>query len=313
MINRLEHPAAAGIVATLLLLGPLYLNWLIPFQLLIPLPLLMTTIRFGYRGGVISLVLPLLASFILEGGLLLPFLFFVFFGLFPILAGEGIRRGWALTYCSAIAFLTGALTLLLTILLLSVWNGPLELFITKQMEEMGAVLVAALQGEPTVDVIWISDFQKVLKQLTPVVALLLPASIGMGWFLIQISNLLFARQLLSRHGRFPAPLEDFTQFQVPFWLVWPLIFFTLLAWLTDGTSRYIGWNLGLFLTIPYFFQGLAIVQAGFRRFGVGSFFRGMFYAILIVQQEMGFLISLVGLFDGWINFRRRFFNNIEEQ
>lgn len=55
----------------------------------------------------------------------------------------------------------------------------------------------------------------------------------------------------------------------------------------------------------YFFQGLSVVAAGFKKFKVGALTRGCIYALVIIANQLLGVICMLGLVDYWAEFRIR--------
>ena len=101
-----------------------------------------------------------------------------------------------------------------------------------------------------------------------------------------------------------APLSAWT-LPFPFVLMFILLASTVL--LTEGTPRYTALNLFLPLGTLYGIQGVIVAGHMFTRWALPPFFRAVFLAFGIISFPMVFMVSiaLVGLFDTWIDFRRR--------
>ncbi|MCL2670151.1 MAG: YybS family protein, partial [Syntrophaceae bacterium] len=67
----------------------------------------------------------------------------------------------------------------------------------------------------------------------------------------------------------------------------------------------IGMNIVILCSLLYFFQGLAIATYLFKARRVPVALRWVFYILLAIQQYLAILVIAVGLFDLWVDFRRR--------
>ncbi len=71
-----------------------------------------------------------------------------------------------------------------------------------------------------------------------------------------------------------------------------------------GLLSTIGLNLLLGVRLLLLAQGLGVVAAFYRRFGLGRWARGVGYILLVLADSVLPIVSVVGLIDFWANFRR---------
>jgi len=67
----------------------------------------------------------------------------------------------------------------------------------------------------------------------------------------------------------------------------------------------VGMNLLIVTGLIYLFQGFAIAAFFFRQKQVPKMFRLLFYGLILVQQYMLIVLIAFGLFDLWVDFRKR--------
>jgi hypothetical protein len=95
------------------------------------------------------------------------------------------------------------------------------------------------------------------------------------------------------------------EFRVPDFLIWVSMFSFLFTFVKVGP----GWTSVVALNVfnvmmgIYFFQGLAVLEVGFLAFRIGGFVRLLVYVLVVGQ--LFFLLSVVGVIDYWVDFRRR--------
>ena len=299
-------PVPAGLLAVLLLLLPTPFPLLTPLQVIVPLPLLLVAWYRGSQAGWLAASLPLLATLPVGGGLRLPVVVFVFFIGFPLLAAWLLRRGWKMTHCAGAALLIGAVLLAAALLALRLFGVDPEAVVTEAMGGFQKNLLTTLSQTKGMTPAIQGQLQLELDRFVQILALFFPALLVTGWFLVHIGNLVLARAFARRWGGEGLDPEGLVQLRLPFNLVWGFIATSVLAMVTEGGMRQLGANLAFFLAVPYFFQGLAIVQWSFRRFKVRGFMRGVVITALIFWTQGILLVVVTGLFDTWIDFRRRF-------
>lgn len=132
-----------------------------------------------------------------------------------------------------------------------------------------------------------------------------PALALTGAILTVFLNMIAVRGLLQRAGSPLANFGDLTLWRAPERLVWVLIAAGAMVLVAQGLPGVLGMNLLILCGLLYLFQGLAIVVFFFRHQGVPPFFRWLIYGLILVQQYMLIFIIALGLFDLWVDFRRR--------
>ena len=94
---------------------------------------------------------------------------------------------------------------------------------------------------------------------------------------------------------------------LPFPFVFAFIVLALAVIAVPGTLKDVALNAFLPLGALYGIQGVIVAGHMFTRWELPSFFRALFLAMGILTFPMVFMISiaLLGLFDTWIDIRRR--------
>ncbi len=301
-------PVFAGLQALILLIVPLGIPLLVPLQMLVPLPVLLTTLWGGTRAGWLATAIPVGVAWLLSGGLRFPLTAFLLFFAFPLLAAWLVRGGWKVSHCLGVAFLLGMGFLLLFLVGTFFAGIDSEAVVALKLGEFKVSVMAALTKQGG-DPVLLAEVQNSIDPFIRMVSLLLPALVMSGWFFLHTGNFLFSRALVRKWGGEAAfATEDLTEWRMPFVMVWIVIVAGLLAYTTQGFLRLLGANIAMFLVILYFFQGMAIVQAGFRRYATTSLVRGVFYFALLFWSYLVLIVTLLGLFDNWVDFRKRFFS-----
>jgi uncharacterized protein YybS (DUF2232 family) len=118
-------------------------------------------------------------------------------------------------------------------------------------------------------------------------------------------NMIAVRGLLRRAGSPLADFGDLTLWKAPEKLVWVLIAGGGMLLATETSLTIVGMNLLILCSLLYLFQGMAIVVFFFRRKGIPPFFRWLIYGLILIQQYMLVFIIALGLFDLWVDFRKR--------
>ncbi len=135
--------------------------------------------------------------------------------------------------------------------------------------------------------------------------IIFPALALSGAVLTVWLNLLAARSLLRRDaGEFP-DFGDLSLWKAPERLVWLLIAAGGMMLLPIDIIDSVGLNILIGCCLIYLLQGLAIVGFFFKRKRAPLLLRWLFYTLIAVQQYMVILVIAFGLFDIWVDFRKR--------
>ncbi|MFA5844695.1 MAG: DUF2232 domain-containing protein [Coriobacteriia bacterium] len=104
----------------------------------------------------------------------------------------------------------------------------------------------------------------------------------------------------------PAPERLDVSIHVVWGVVGSLVAFAVSRFTHDpgGIAAAIGWNLLIVVRWVLFAQGVGVFAGLYRRAGIGALGRGVGYALLLVSEGFLPLVSLTGLADLWLNFRR---------
>lgn len=144
-----------------------------------------------------------------------------------------------------------------------------------------------------------------VTQITGFFTVIFPALALSGAVLTVWLNVLAARLLLRRHAREFPDFGDLTLWKAPERLVWLLIAAGGMMLVPVDVIDSVGLNILIVCCLIYLLQGLAIVGFFFKRKRVPLLFRWLFYLLLAVQQYMVILVIAFGLFDIWVDFRKR--------
>ena len=150
---------------------------------------------------------------------------------------------------------------------------------------------------------------EMLKEKTPQItrffAGIFPA-LGISGSVVTVWANLLAGQMLFRLRGIPFPdFGDLTTWKAPEKLVWVLIAAGGMLFVPVEGIIILGMNLLILTCLIYLFQGLAITAFFFRKKQILRMFRVFFYGLIIIQQYLLIFVIALGLFDLWIDFRKR--------
>ena len=272
------------------------------FGLLTPLPLILLSLR---QGRMVAL-LGVLAVGICLAGLLgsgYAWVFYIEFGLPAMVLAEALRRQWApevSVVAGSLAVLVGGLVGLFILAwgtggsMLDLLKYRLDLAVREAMELYSKVGVSPDEVGP------------MFRSGEEVRSFLLTTSPGlfMAAALLSTSANFFLARKGSTHAAVPGGSKPGFAWRVPDSLVW--VFIGSAALLLSGLpiAKEIGFNGLLVMLTLYFLQGLAIATFWIRRLGLSPLVGILGVVVLLLQPLLLLLVTLVGLFDIWVVFRR---------
>ena len=142
-------------------------------------------------------------------------------------------------------------------------------------------------------------------QITGFFTVIFPALALSGAVLTVWLNVLAARSLLRREAEEFPDFGDLSLWKAPERLVWLLIAAGGMMLVPIDILDSVGLNILIVCCLIYLFQGLAIVGFFFKRKRAPLLLRWLFYILIAVQQYMVILVIAFGLFDIWVDFRKR--------
>jgi uncharacterized protein YybS (DUF2232 family) len=151
----------------------------------------------------------------------------------------------------------------------------------------------------------ISLIRENAPQITGFFVAIFPALALSGAVLTVWLNVLAARVLLRRHAEEFPDFGDLSLWKAPEWLVWLLIASGGMMLAPIEVLGSVGMNILIVCCLIYLFQGLAIVDFFFKRKRIPVLLRWLFYILIAVQQYIVILVIAFGLFDIWVDFRKR--------
>jgi len=120
---------------------------------------------------------------------------------------------------------------------------------------------------------------------------------------MMVLSLVFLLSLMAR-GHFKVPGKSFPDWKAPEKMIWILIISGFLVAFVDGIPGVFAMNLLVILLPVYFLQGLAVIDCFLRRKSFTPVARGIGYVLLTVINPLPMLVTGLGVFDLWADFRK---------
>lgn len=281
-------------LTVILYLASIYLPILgILVSFLCPLPVMFLVIRWDARLGILAACVASILVLVLAG-LMQAITCLLGFTLLGVIMGVTIKKGY--TFLETIAVNTGVSLLsklaLIGVALLIVGQNPLT--------ENFSFLEETIAKVP-----WISQNLPDAQNFVNLMKLVLPALLVVASLFDTLCNFLLGRWVGGRIGlSFPA-VPPFSEWRLPKSVFWVFI----LGWvfiLFGGSSVLgkIGINVQIVTQLLFLLQGLSLVYYFLGRYIRSKVARASILVFLLFQPLFSFLLSWLGVFDVFLDFRK---------
>ena len=288
----------AGLVSALLFSVPLVLPLLFPTAFVSPFPLLLQRLRAGLGAAA-------LASFLAAGALAAAFspahaaVFLMMLVVPSLLITESLARGRGLLRGCGWAFVLVSLQISLALVFRSEpmarsFLAPLDEFTSPQFLE--GLKASGLPPER------IADWSEQMTALRNAMAVVFPGAYIIVGGLVVLANAALLRFYLAR--RDPGWLEG-GEFERIRWS--PLLAMTFVvagSAVAVADFRPAAYNVLLVLAFFFMLQGLAVTAFYAHRLNGPPLLRAMVVVFVLINPWAPQILSLLGLFDTWIDFRK---------
>ena len=137
------------------------------------------------------------------------------------------------------------------------------------------------------------------------------ASLGLGlaatgWLIVSALLAGVVLRVLERAGSALRPSQAFSDLALPNWLSWPLVAATVAVLLGSGEIEYIGRNVALLMSVPFFFLGLAVVHTLARYVTIPGVLLAAVYVVVLYSGWFALVVVGIGLIEQWFGLRHRF-------
>lgn len=132
-----------------------------------------------------------------------------------------------------------------------------------------------------------------------------PGLVGAFWVLMLGANSIFAQGLLAKGKKNLRPSPRMRELTLPEWPSWALVGSAALALIGTGEIGYLGRNLFVVFTVPYFFLGLSVVHVLASSLRFPAMLLAMVYLVTLATGWFALVIGGIGILEQWVGLRRR--------
>ena len=273
--------------------------------MLVSVPVAYVYMRFGALSGVGSFVLSTLVLSGLYGLSNALFEYVLLFGFPSVLLPYLLNKGWRWDHAVAVSVAaTVILSVGMTTVVAAESGSTLSAFVDQYVATQMDLVRETLPD--TADDLTAGqqrDVRLFLQELEQWFRQAYPAIMVMGFSLVTLLQVWLLSLLSGRYYLIPG--DAFVFWKAPEALVWLLILSGFLFFVAEGLLKQIGLNLSIVLLLVYYVQGLAIVTDLFERKQFPTFLRFLGYAMALLFNPLPFIVAGIGVFDLWIDFRKK--------
>lgn len=235
------------------------------------------------------------------GGASLAIIYLASFGLMTITLPRLLRRDWSVevTVGSTTAIVAAAIL----VMALSI-SGPEEIWLSVRagVDQMRAEALGVYRRSGL--------GPDLLRQLEDGSVRMIDLMLGFApaLFVAAIAGAVLLNLVLLRRSQlargFVPVFGDLTRWKCPPELVWVLIASGYALFVAGGVLEALAANVFAVLLVVYFCQGLVIAQFYMRRWRSPFWIVGLVYLFIAVEWLFATAVTLLGVFDLWVDFRR---------
>lgn len=276
------------------------------FSLLTPLPFLYYSARLGFIEGIklAALVVGVIGLIGHLAGYSELTLLAAELSLVGIALAELFRRNLSLgnTLFLATLFMLLLGLGMLTIMGLSRNMGPIEMVLSSLGSQLDAAIQTYVDANP--DQPNAVELKAYARVFTSTISKIYPSLMIVGIGFAVWLNVIIARPLF-RMGNLAYPeFISMDRWEAPDHLVWGLIISGFALFLSSVGIQFLAINALIVILAIYLFHGLSIIVFFLNKYHVPSWIRLGIYFLIVVQQLFLAVLTCVGLFDQWIDFRK---------
>lgn len=266
-----------------------------------PFPVLLVRLRTGRTAAYMSII-GVCVVLALYFGNITALLYFVQCGLIALLMPELLLKGYGAARTITITTAINIFVIAVAVTIMSL-NGSFDIHTIAVTEIKKSVLQAetlyeqsGIKGEE------LEAVKKTMSIAADLVIKLYPAIITVSYIFMTGINLLLLKRFRNKIG-YTQPIGELKNFRAPEILIWLLIAagFSILSSSPLVTTPAL--NILALMAIVYFLQGWGVVLTIIGRQSTPGILRIGITIVLLIQPYIAALITILGIFDLWGDFR----------
>jgi uncharacterized protein YybS (DUF2232 family) len=270
-------------------------------NLLTPLAAAYVGMRYGLRNSLVVVIVTSLVLFQLTTAYVL-LAYLSMFGIASVLLPYWLKRP---LFWDRAVFQTTAASLVVVALILS---GTMAVSQTGMRVVLDQVVqtevdqALLLYQDAGLDESQLQQVEQVISEMATfviehIVGLFIAAVMGVQFFCLWLLQLL-------RRNDYRIFGTSYALWKLPSGLIWILILAGFASFVPVKTISLIGGNLLVIVLPLYFLQGLAVMTNFLRLKQYPAALKGLIYALTLILNPLQIVITGVGVFDLWVDFRR---------
>lgn len=275
------------------------------FSIFCPIPIIMTYLYGGQKIGMKCLLAATTILFVFSNAQV-AVIFFVEYGLVAVIMAESIRRNYSIDkitlLCVGASILLGGTLLYLLALTKEINLSDVMVDQIKQSMESSI----SLYREMGLSLNDIDNIKLYSEKLALVFISLIPSLMIVSSSFGVILNFVLVQIIWNKYVRNSNYLGEanLEKWSANDYLIWALIGSGLMIIIPLKGFRAIGLNILIISLLIYFYQGIAIVLFYMKKRAFPFILKVIIYFLIIIQPLFLLIVTVVGIFDFWIDFRK---------
>lgn len=293
--------------AAFLILASAWIPFIGPFlSLLTPLPFLYYSTRLGlYEGIKLSAVVVFVIGITAHlAGQSQIILFILEFSLIGLGLSELFRRNFSLGQTVFWGTIFMSLLGLASLFIIGLTRnlGPIELILHYLQSEINTTLKAYEAAGPGNENPL--ELDRYVKAFMATLLKIYPSLMILGTGFALWLNIVIAKPLFRIRGVPYPEYRPMDHWKAPDPLVWGVIVSGFALFFSSKHIQFLAINTLIVLLAIYLFHGLSIILFFLNKYRVPSWIRIGIYFLIMIQQIFLAVLTLAGLFDQWVDFRK---------
>lgn len=275
------------------------------FSIFCPIPIIIAYLYSGQKIGMKCLLAATAILFIITNAQI-AVIFFVEYGLVAVIMAESIRRNYSINkitlLCVGASILLGGS--LLFLLAATKEINLSDIMVDQIKQSMDSSI--SLYSEMGLSLNDIDDIKLYSEKLALAFISLIPSLMIASSSVGVILNFVLVKIIWNKYVKNSNYLEEanLEKWSANEYFIWALIGSGLMLIIPLKGFRTIGLNILVISLLVYFYQGIAVVLYHMKKRAFPFFLKVIIYFLLIIQPLLLLVVTVLGVFDFWLDFRK---------